>query len=135
SQQAESQFKLTTMAANGFTIELSKLTAKAGDISQTSNALEAFLDIGAARGLTSAQTLQAVKQAILGIDEGTDKLFNANPSVLYAQFAKSIGTTAGKLTDAQKAQAILNAAIRDGALVRGEYQKYLNSAAGQQELL
>jgi len=135
SQQAESQFKLTTMAANGFTIELSKLTAKAGDISQTSSALAAFLDIGAARGLTSAQTLQAVKQAILGIDEGTDKLFNANPSVLYAQFAKSIGTTAGKLTDAQKAQAILNAAIRDGAKVRGEYQRYLTSAQGQQELL
>lgn len=132
---AEGQFKLSAVSANAFTIELTKLAQKAGNVGQASAGLQAFLDIGAARGLDAAQTLKAVQQSILGIDEGTDKLFSKNPSVLYEEFAAKIGTTAGKLTDAQKAQALLNAALEDGAKVRGEYQKWLQSAAGQQFLL
>jgi len=135
SQRAQSQFRLSAIAANAFTVELSKLASKAGDVGNASVGLEAFLDIGAARGLSADQTLKAVQQSILGIDEGTDKLFSKNPSVLYAEFAASIGTTAGRLTDQQKAQALLNAAMQDGSKVRGEYGKWLESSAGQQYLL
>jgi hypothetical protein len=135
SKSAQDQFQLSQISANSFTIELSKLASKAGDLGKTSAGLEAFLDIGAARGLTASETLAKVKQSILGIDEGTDALFNKNPSVLYAEWAKQIGTTAGKLTDQQKAQALLNAAMTDGAKVRGEYQKWLQTSQGQQYLL
>jgi hypothetical protein len=133
-QDASNAFKLSHATAAEFTIEVSKLTAKAGQIEKTGDALGAFLDLGAARGLDATRTLKAVQQSILGIDEGTDKLFGKNPSVLYKEFADSIGLLPGALTDAQKAQAILTAALEDGGKVRGEYLKWLSSTKGQQFL-
>ena len=133
-ENAEKQFGLSKAQASDFAVEMAKLASKAGDVGKAGPALQSFLDIGAARGLTAAQTLKAVQQAILGIDEGTDKLFNANPSVLYEQFAAAIGTTAGKLTDQEKAQALLTAATIDGAKVQGTYAEYLASTAGQLEI-
>lgn len=132
---AGEEFQLSKVAASGFTIELAKLATKAGQMDKAADGLRAFLDVGAARGLTAVQTLQAVKQSILGIDEGTDKLFNANPSVLYKEFADKVGLVATKMTDAQKAQAILDRAISDGAKVRGEYGRWLTTSQGQQHLL
>jgi hypothetical protein len=128
-------FQLSSGVANEFAAEVGKLAQKAGDTTKAKDALAAFLEIGAARGLSSAQTLQAVQQAILGIDEGTDKLFGKNPSVLYAEYADKIGTTAGKLTDQQKAQALLDATVEGGLRVQGTYAQYLETSAGKQELL
>lgn len=133
--RAKTQFQLSSVQANDFAVEMAKLATKAGDVGQAGPLLESFLNIGAAKGLTAGETLKAVQQAILGIDEGTDKLFNANPSVLYQQFADAIGVSAGKLTDQQKAQALATAALQDGAKVTGSYADFLSSAAGQQELL
>lgn len=134
-EKAKESFNLSTTAASDLVIEVSKLGAKAGDIRSTTEALGAFLDLGAARGLNAQQTLTAIRQSILGIDEGTDKLFNKNPSVIYAEFAKQIGKTAGALSDQEKAQALLNATLTDGGKVQGEYQRWLNTVAGQQFLL
>ena len=131
---AAKKFGLSKVQAADFAVEMAKLASKAGDVGKAAPALQAFLDIGAARGLTAEQTLKAVQQAILGIDEGTDKLFNANPSVLYDMFAASIGTTAGKLTDQQKAQALLNAAMEDGSKVQAAYSEWLQSVAGQAQM-
>lgn len=131
SMEANESFGLGTRMANDFTIELTKLTGKAGDVRNTGIAIERALDLGAARGLDAEKTLLAVRQAILGIDEGTDKLFNANPSVLYERYAQSIGTTAGKLTDMQKAQAIVTALMEDGGKVAGQYAEFLASPAGE----
>lgn len=133
SKAAEESFRLSTPVANDLTTEVVKLTQKAGDLNATSDALRSFLDIGAARGLSAAQTLEAIGQAVLGIDEGTDKLFNKNPSAIYAEYAEKIGTSAAKLTDQQKAQALLDATLSGGERVRGEYLKYLESARGQAE--
>ncbi len=135
SAKGQSAFKLNATLANDFAVELAKLASKAGDVGKAAPGMEAFLDLGAARGLSAADTLKAVQQSILGIDEGTDKLFGKNPSVIYAEFAATIGTTAGKLTDQQKAMAILTEAMEDGGKVRGEYARYLTSVAGQQEQL
>jgi len=135
SLRAQAMFSLNATLANDFAVELTKLAVKAGDVGKASTGLEAFLNLGAAKGLSAAQTLTAVQQSILGIDEGTDKLFGKNPSVLYAEYAAVIGTTAGKLDDQQKAQALLNAAITDGGKVGGSYLDYLTSAAGKQEQL
>lgn len=131
--QARSTFGLSAVAANDLTTEVAKLAAKSGDISKAGDLLGRFLDLGAAKGLSAADTLQAVRQSILGIDEGTDKLFGANPSVLYERFATAIGTTAGKLSDQQKALALVTATMEDGGKVVGAYSDYLNSAAGKQE--
>jgi hypothetical protein len=133
--QARRNFQFGTVTANSFTTEIVKLTAKAGDIRLAGDALRAFVEVGAARGLTAQKTLEALRQAILGIDEGTDKLFGANPSVIYQEFADAIGTTVGRLTDQQKALALVNRALQDGEKVRGSYSEFLRSAAGQQQLL
>lgn len=135
SRETKSQFELSADQSNSFTIELTKLGQKAGDISKVKDSIGALLDLGAGQGLSSEQTLYAMKQAILGIDEGTDKLFQKNPSVLYDEYAKKIGTTAGKLTDQQKALALLNAVMDSGNKLNGEYSKYLDSAPGKQQKL
>lgn len=126
-------FGLAAGTSNEFASEIGKLTSKSGDITKSKDAMAAFLDIGAARGLSAADTLKAVQQAVLGIDEGTDKLFGKNPSVLYEEYADKIGKSAGKLTDQEKAQALLDATLTGGEATRGSYLEYLQSAAGQQE--
>lgn len=129
----QEQFKLGAEAANGLTAEVIRLTSRAQAVEQTGAVIAAFLDLGAARRLSTEQTLQAVRQAILGIDEGTDKLFGANPSVLYAEFAAQIGKSAGALTDEEKALALVNAALEYGGRVRGEYATWLETAQGRQQ--
>lgn len=129
--KARDSFKLSKEQSNQFTIELTKLATKAGGIQKTGDAMGSLLDLAAARGLNAQQALTAIGQAILGIDEGTDKLFGKNPSAIYDEWAKSAGTTAGKMTDMQKSQALLDALLADGAKVQGEYSKYLESSAGK----
>ena len=135
SKQTQDQFKLSSVQSNELTAEVSKLTGKAGDISRTGAVLAAFLNVGAAQGMSAQQTLIAVHHAILGIDEGTDKLFQKNPSVIYKEFAAEIGTTAGKLTDQQKAQAMVNEAMRASLLVGDAYGRFLETAVGKQSQL
>jgi hypothetical protein len=135
SKQTQDQFKLSSVQSNELTAEVSKLTGKAGDISRTGAVLAAFLNVGAAQGMSAQQTLIAVHQAILGIDEGTDKLFQKNPSVIYKEFAESIGTTAGKLNDQQKAQAMVAEAMRASVLVGDAYGRFLDTAVGKQSEL
>ncbi|HEX7119148.1 MAG TPA: hypothetical protein VF212_10185, partial [Longimicrobiales bacterium] len=130
---AQERFGLGAKEANGLVSEIIRLTSRAGEVQQTGQVLAAFLDLGAARRLSTEQTLQAVRQAILGIDEGTDRLFGANPSVLYEEFARQIGKSAGALTDQEKAQALVNAALTYGARVQGEYASWLETAQGRQQ--
>ncbi len=132
SEQTKQTYSLNTIQANELTIALTKLGQKAGDTSQTAEAIGRLLDLAAAQGLNAQQALEAINQAILGIDEGTDKLFQKNPSQIYKEYAAQIGKTAGALTDQEKAQALLNAVLTDGAKVQGEYNKFLESAAGKQ---
>lgn len=131
-KQVREEYKLNTQQANELTIELSKLGQKAGDVSKTGDAIGRLLDLATAQGLSAEEALTAIHQAILGMDEGTDKLFQKNPSVLYEEYAAKIGTTAGKLTDQQKAQALLNGVMEYGARVQGEYNKFLQTSIGLQ---
>lgn len=128
-------FGLSARQANDFTSEVARLTAKAGDLAQTGNAIRNFLDLGASRGYNAQQTLEAVRQAILGIDEGTDKLFGVNPSVLYQRYADAVGKSVGKLGDHEKALAIVVAAEEDARRVRGAGIAFLDTAAGKQARL
>jgi hypothetical protein len=135
STKVKKEYDLGTKQANELVIALTKLGQKSGDVSKTSTAIGRLLDLASAQGLNAEEALVAINQAILGIDEGTDKLFQKNPSAIYAEYAKQIGTTAGKLNDQQKAQALLNAVLDDGKKVQGEYSKFLQTAAGRQARL
>lgn len=107
-KSAKGEFLLSAPSANKFTIEIAKLTQKAGEIGKTSDAIGSLINLGAAQGLSAEDTLTAIKQAVLGIDDGTDKLFSKNPSVLYQEYADKMGLVVGKMTDQQKAQALLS---------------------------
>lgn len=134
-QKANDQFRIGARLSNEFAIEMTKLASKAGQVDKVTEGIEAFLNLGAGQGLGAEATLRAVQQAILGIDEGTDKLFGKNPSVLYAELAAQIGKSAASLTDGEKALAIFSAGMRDGGKVAGEYAEFLKSPAGQAEQL
>jgi ribosome-associated translation inhibitor RaiA len=130
------QFQLTTQQANEFVVSANKLTKAAGDISQTEAVLKNLFDIAAAQGLTASEALLRFEQAIKGVDEGTEALFSGlNPSDLYAEYAEQLGKSVAKMNDMEKKQAIINRIFADGAKVSGEYSKFLESAAGQQEQL
>ena len=133
SDRLEKNMGIAEETAIRVTIEMIKLTGQAGALEQTGTAMESLLDIAAARGMDSSMAMQSLKQAILGVDEGTDRLFNANPSVIYKDWAKQAGIAAGKMTDLQKKQALLDRILQDGAKVRGEYQNYLLSEQGLKE--
>ncbi|HFQ92566.1 MAG TPA: hypothetical protein ENK32_01030, partial [Anaerolineae bacterium] len=131
SDAARESLALNQVQSTELTIALSKLGNKAGDITKTGTAMKRLLDIAAAQGLNAQQAIEAINQAILGIDEGTDKLFQKNPSVIYKEYAQQIGISAGKMTDQQKAQALLNAVMTDGLKVQGEYGRFLETDAGR----
>lgn len=133
SSDLKDEFKLSTVIANDLTTEVAKLAAGAGDITKTQQAMAAFLDIGAARGMSAAQTLEAVGQAVLKIDEGTDKLFNKNPSTIYDQWAAAIGRTGESLSEVEQNQALLEEALVGGAKVQGAYLNRLKTTQGEIE--
>jgi hypothetical protein len=126
------QFGLSRVIANDYATEVAKLAINSGDASKATSLLSGFLNIGAARGMSAAQSLQAASQSILGIDEGTDKLFGKNPSGLWADYALVIGKAAGKFSDTDKAAALAHAVLDGGTKVVGSYSSFLESAQGKQ---
>ncbi|WP_205622723.1 hypothetical protein [Paenibacillus wynnii] len=92
----------------------------------------------AAYGRQSFYTLGGAIQASLdGIKNGNSVLADAvgvtkNLSVMQKEYAASIGTTVGKLTDAQKTQAALNGFIREGAYYVGNASEAMEGIIGSQ---
>jgi len=131
----QQKFSLSRSVANDYAVEMAKLAINSGQAGDATKLLASFLDLGAARGLNAAQSLQAAAQSIIGIDEGTDKLFGKNPSGLFADFAEVIGRSAGKFSDQDKAAALAYATLESGLKVAGSYEAFLQSASGKQEVL
>ncbi|MFD2334729.1 hypothetical protein ACFSR7_36260 [Cohnella sp. GCM10020058] len=80
---------------------------------------------------------EAVVVTLQGIKQGNSTLTDAvgvttNLSVMYDRYAKSIGTTAGKLTDAQKIQAAYNGFMEDGAIFAGNAATAMEGYNGKQ---
>lgn len=132
---AKTQFGLSSVQANDYATAVNNLASKAGFAGDKQKLLASMLDLGAAKGLTAAQSLQAFEQSILGIDEGTDKLFGKNPSGLWADYAEQIGKAPGKMSDLDKSMVLVYATMEAGGMVQGSYSEWLESAQGQQSLL
>ena len=131
-EDARSKFKLSKTTATEFGIEISKLADKTGGLKDPARVLESFLDVGASRGLSAAQSLEALRAAVKGSDDGIQALINRKPDQLFNDFATAVGTTAGALSEQGKEQAVVNAVLAEGASVRGEYQKWLQTTDGIQ---
>ncbi|MHA6484464.1 phage tail tape measure protein [Paenibacillus sp. strain BS8-2] len=80
---------------------------------------------------------EAIKQVAEGVKSGNSNLTDAagittNLSVMQDRYAKSIGTTAAKLTEAQKVQAAFNGMIEEGAIFAGNADDAMTGYTGTQ---
>ena len=74
---------------------------------------------GAADGIKNQNSIMVDNAGIL-----------RNLSLMYKDFASSIGTTVGKLSDAEKRQAILIGVQKEAASFQGDYNKLLDTFSG-----
>lgn len=58
-----------------------------------------------------------------------------NIAKMYENYAKELGTTTDKLTQAQKAQAVYNGVLQEGGTFAGNAEEYTNTLAGAQQQL
>jgi hypothetical protein len=127
-------FSLDDDQANKLTETITRLTVQAGRFNQTQAAGAAFLELGAARGFTVTQTMEALEGAFLGVFRGAQRLIGQPVEELFEAQARAIGVTVGELTQAEKTQALLNAALQGGESARGSFAAWLETAAGRQHL-
>jgi hypothetical protein len=126
-------FQLDDDMANKFTETVTRLTAASGQLNQTQQVSAAFLELGAARGFTATQTMEALENAFIGVYRGAQKLIGQNVGDLFARVAQASGRTAAELTEAEKAQILVNAALDNGSRAAGSYAAWLETAAGKQQ--
>lgn len=129
-QEGVSTYKLTIRESNELATTVAKLTARAEQSGKAFDVQARLLDLAAAQGMNAAEANEALDQALRGVDEGTDKLFQRNPSDLYKEYAAQVGKSASALTEVEKKQAIVNAVLQEGAKVQGEYGRQLDTDLG-----
>ena len=122
-----------TMAESAEAVKTS--LASGLNLQETENLINALGDAAAFNREKHLDWGEAVVEAIRGIKSGNSELTDAagittNLSVMYDRYAKSIGTTADKLTDAQKVQAAYNGMLDEAALFAGNAEKALDGYAG-----
>lgn len=135
SNRLKDAFSLDDDQANQLTETITKLTVSAGRFNETQKVGAAFLELGAARGFSVAETMDALQAAQYGVYRGAQRLLGQNVEELFTKQARAIGVSVGELTQAEKAQALLTAAIAAGDTARGSYAAWLDTAAGKQHLL
>jgi hypothetical protein len=132
---AREEFNLGSVVANDAATTVAKYASRAGDATQANKLLAAALDLGAASGLTAAESMDALEQGLRGQDEGFDKLLGKNPSALWKEYADANGLAVGKMTDTQKRMAELTAVVDAGNIVQGSYNERIASGSGQTEAM
>ena len=106
-----------------------------GDLDKSVKAFNALKNSAA----FNRQAQLSLGEAIRGASEGLKndlsiKVDNAgitkNLSILQKEYAASIGTTVGKLTEAQKSQAEYVGILKEGAIFQGDYNRLLQTFSG-----
>lgn len=133
--QAKEDFELSSGAAADWTQNIIKLTSRAEQTERGGEVLARWLDLAAAQGVDATMAMQALETTLIGQDEGLNRLGLANPSGIYQKWAAALGTTAGKMTEVQKWQAIINEVTEAGSRVQGEYARFLETNRGQSQKL
>lgn len=134
-KKARDEFGLGIAVANDAAVTTAKYASRAGDATKQNELLAAALNLGAASGLTAAQSMEALEQGLRGQDEGFDKLLGKNPSGLWKDYADANGLAVGKMTDMQKRMAELTAVIDAGNIVGNVYAERMASGAGATEAM
>jgi hypothetical protein len=132
-QTAQTRFAISSSAAADLTQNFVKLASRSGNVAQTGQLMNAWMDLAAAQGLSLSDVLTGVNSTLMGQDEGLNRIGLQNPSNIWKAWADAAGTTVAKMTDQQKWQAIVNAVTAEGAKVQGEYARFLDTTAGKQQ--
>ena len=130
SAETAEKFKIDDSEANKWVAEVITLAAKTNDLGQAQDALNDFLQLGAAQGLNVEESFSLMQQAADGNERSLRQLFNRKPAELFKEYAASIGKSADALTETDKAQAILTAAHEKALLVGTPYFDMLNASEG-----
>lgn len=130
--QSRELFGLSRITAHQYTQAIANLADRAGGLAQPTRVLESFLDLGASRGLSAADSLKLLTEGVKGSEEAFEGFFNRKPTELYNEFAASIGKAGAQLSEQERAQALVHAALEQGKSVRGEYGEWLKSVEGRQ---
>lgn len=142
-QSGEAQKAAQDLATRGFlTLTESVLAYKTAmstglGLEESTNLINSLAD-SAAYNRQSFYTMGGAIQASLdGIKNGNSVLSDAvgvtkNLSVMQKEYAASIGTTAGRLTDAQKIQAAYYGFMREGAIFTGNADEAMQGFTGSQ---
>lgn len=142
-QTKDAQQAVQDLASRGFlslteAAQAYKTALSTGLSLDESTKLITSLADSAAYGRQSFYTMGGAIQASLdGIKNGNSVLADAvgvtkNLSVMQKEYAASIGTTAGRLTDAQKIQAAYNGFIREGIYYVGNADEAMQGIVGSQ---
>jgi hypothetical protein len=133
--RVRNEFRTSTADANELTASAARLTSKAGQTGQTFQFLSSWLNVAAAQGIGAKEALLALNITLRGQDEGLDRLFQKNPSVIWKEYADSIGKSVGELSQAEKWLSIMAATMDAGNKVGGAYVRWLETAEGKQASL
>jgi hypothetical protein len=131
-ERLREQFGLTRADAQGLVAQALAFTSAAGQVGKTADFVRALGDSAVGSGRSLTELREILGQLSAGSDEATEKLFGGRqPSQIYEQFAKTLGTTGEKLDATQKKQALLNETITHGARVAGSAADRLKDYGGQ----
>ncbi|MEK3882428.1 phage tail tape measure protein [Paenibacillus sp. PL2-23] len=106
-------------------------------LEETERIITATTDAAAYNRQSHLSWGEAIKQVAEGVKSGNSNLTDAagittNLSVMQDRYAKSIGTTAAKLTEAQKVQAAFNGMLEEGAIFAGNADDTMTGFTGTQ---
>jgi hypothetical protein len=133
--QVHAEFRTSTATANELTASAARLTSKAGESAQTFQFLSNWLNVAAAQGIGMDEALLALNITLRGQDEGLDRLFQKNPSVIWREYAESVNKSVGALTEQEKWLAIVKATQEAANKVGDAYGRFLDTTPGKQDAL
>src|SRR5690606_38309690 len=124
------------MSIGGSTAALKNLAASRISLTETTQVMNALTDAAAFNRQGTLSWEEAVLGATQGIKyQNSIMIDNAgitkNVSVMYKEYALQLGKTAGKLTENEKRQAIVNGIIKEAGIFAGDAERAMNSYQGQ----
>lgn len=132
-KQVAKEFKVSDKDALGLVGSATRAAAAAGRPEDTLKFLRSAADLAAAAGRPMSELNEIVRQLGSANPEPVlDKIAGGtNPSAIFDAFAKSIGTTADKLTTAQEKLAIFSFVMAEANKVQGTAAESMNTTTGR----
>ena len=127
SRQFANDAGLAETAAASVEARIAQLATFSGKPENIDKLNTAFLDLSAAKGISSNELDNLIGTILSGQDEGLNRLGIGDPSTLYAKYKVEIGAVSRELTQMEKVQAAVNAVLEKSATFAGANADKMNS--------